>query len=155
MSSRNAVGLRLVVEWGKMSEKIKNAWCRTSRDLKIPKHIQPKENSMGSGVDGVWHIFWAVSAQNSDGNLCLPAFNYNWNDNRQRKLNLYNVSNDFNQRCGWLVLRQHFNFPCYLTRVFLLVDLTTRQSFYQSLPVVVIGQNIFYYLARLFPKVVG
>ena len=56
-----------------------------------------------------------VSAQSSDGNLCLPAFNYNWNDNRQRKLNLYNVSNDFNQRCGWLVLRQHFNFPCYLT----------------------------------------
>ena len=47
-----------------------------------------------------------VSAPDSGGILCLPAFHCHWDDVRERQLYLYRVSNDFNRRCGWLVLRK-------------------------------------------------
>ncbi|MFH1946936.1 MAG: hypothetical protein ABIJ23_02140 [Candidatus Magasanikbacteria bacterium] len=47
-----------------------------------------------------------VSAQDSDGGLCLPIFSHYWNGHRQRKLNLCSVSNRFYPDCAWLVLRK-------------------------------------------------
>ena len=47
-----------------------------------------------------------VSALGSGGVLSLPAFHGRWFDGRERELFLYRVSNDFNRRCGWLVLRK-------------------------------------------------
>ena len=47
-----------------------------------------------------------VSALDSGGVLSLPAFHGRWFDGRERELFLYRVSNDFNRRCGWLVLRK-------------------------------------------------
>lgn len=48
-----------------------------------------------------------VSAQDSDGVLCLPVFDFDWVDDvRERGLHLFLVRLGFSSFCGWLVLRK-------------------------------------------------
>mgnify|MGYP001584498394 CR=1 FL=1 len=52
-----------------------------------------------------------VSAQDSVGFLCLPAFRYRWGGYGRRRLALCRVSDGFGRRCGWLVLRKRPKVP--------------------------------------------